>query len=30
MLIAQAVTELAILYTADAQLEVYSELVRRI
>ncbi len=30
MLIAQAVTEPAILYTADAQLEVYSELVRRI
>jgi len=30
LLIAQAVTEPAIFYTADAQLEVYSELVHRI
>lgn len=30
LLIAQAITEPAILYTADAQLESYSELVRRI
>ena len=30
LLIAQAVTEPAILYTADSQLEVYSELVHRI
>ena len=30
LLIAQAVTEPAILYTADAQLEAYSELVHRI
>jgi hypothetical protein len=30
LLIAQAVTEPAILYTADPQLEIYSELVHRI
>lgn len=30
LLIAQAITEPAVLYTADAQLEVYSELVHRI
>ena len=30
LLVAQAVTEPAILYTADPQLEVYSELVQRI
>lgn len=30
LLIAQAITEPAILYTADSQLEPYSELVRRI
>ena len=30
LLIAQAVTEPAVFYTADAQLEVYSELVHRI
>jgi PIN domain nuclease of toxin-antitoxin system len=30
LLIAQAITEPATLYTADAQLEIYSELVRRI
>lgn len=30
LLIAQAVTEPAVFYTADAQLEVYSDLVRRI
>jgi PIN domain nuclease of toxin-antitoxin system len=30
ILIAQAITEPAVLYTADAQLEVYSELVHRI
>lgn len=30
LLIAQAITEPAMLYTADAQLESYSELVRRI
>ncbi len=30
ILIAQAVTEPAVFYTADAQLEVYSDLVRRI
>jgi PIN domain nuclease of toxin-antitoxin system len=30
LLIAQAVTEPVILYTADAQLEIYSELVHRI
>lgn len=30
LLIAQAITEPAMLYTADAQLEIYSELVRRI
>jgi len=30
LLIAQAITEPAILYTADTQLEAYSELVRRI
>ena len=30
ILIAQALTEPAVLYTADAQLEVYSELVHRI
>lgn len=30
LLIAQAVTEPAILYTADPQLEIYSQLVHRI
>jgi PIN domain nuclease of toxin-antitoxin system len=30
LLIAQAITEPAVLYTADAQLEVYSQLVHRI
>ncbi len=30
ILVAQAISEPAILYTADAQLEAYSELVRRV